>query len=406
MMNLKPLALTLATLAAFPAFAQRFGGGFDGRGDDHRDRSNEQLVSVQVNRQVFGQGNILDLNQLLNLGIYNGSQVNSVVVIASTRDGRGQMDLLVNGVASSIPQNVGDKLQSIQLPLNGALGQNIMSLQLRTSGMITIALAGVTLEQRQMPQPAPNPYPNPQPAPNPYPAPGPGPGPAPAPRASLSFRGRLGDSLVSFSGNSVASIYNDCQNYTRNGRVTMIDKVSAFDVEATTSGWIQNDSICAFVALNVRQDNFGPAVPVAMEGRLVTIPFRIENGYAESVDTIINTYLPIYMKSVTMIDKITMNGQTYTTSGWWQVQSVQTLLKYNQRVRRGYLVADGIIESSPFFFSGNSTNEIRTQCLDYLSGMRGTMTMYDNLTVNGSSQTTSGWWTADQACMTISALAK
>lgn len=104
----------------------------------------EQLIADQQVRFWRGDQQIDLANYLLNAG-RNSGRINSVVVMASTERGAGTLEVIADGQILS-SQQVGTRLESIQVRVDRSLNFNLRSLVLHTKGNFTIALVGITLE--------------------------------------------------------------------------------------------------------------------------------------------------------------------------------------------------------------------------------------------------------------------
>lgn len=134
----------------------------------------ESLQTLQINQVLNGQGQILPLRSILNL--QPGTAVKKVLVVALSRQGGGRLEILADGRQQLITSNgmqsydkvVGVSLETIEAEVNLVVGQNLQTLQLRTTGSLLISLVGVTIEnQGSYPQPVPMPMPIPLPHPGP-----------------------------------------------------------------------------------------------------------------------------------------------------------------------------------------------------------------------------------------------
>lgn len=129
----------------------------------------ESLLQQQVNQVSQGQGQILPIRATLNL--QPGQLVKKVIVIAMSRAGQGRLEVLANGrpalITSSGMQSyekiVGASLETIEAEVNGQVGNDLQSLQLRTDGVLLISLVGATIQNQVQPQSIPRPIPQPLP---------------------------------------------------------------------------------------------------------------------------------------------------------------------------------------------------------------------------------------------------
>ena len=107
--------------------------------------ADEELASS--NQKLILQGQqVIRLNDQLNLDRVRAARINSVIVVASTRAGMGQLSVWYQG-AHVAQQRVGTELQSIQIPVRMDMrGRDFRGLEIRTQGNFTIAMVGVTYE--------------------------------------------------------------------------------------------------------------------------------------------------------------------------------------------------------------------------------------------------------------------
>lgn len=137
-------------------------------------------IEVQVNQRYQGR-NALPLRQMLGIGgRFRGSEVEYIVMTASTDAGRGDAQLLVDGYTTGYSQNVGTYMQDYFFYLDSyrnRIDQDFSRLEMALQGRFNVAKIGIKFRGRG-------------------PGPGPGPGPRPEPveevvsaRISMSFDG-------------------------------------------------------------------------------------------------------------------------------------------------------------------------------------------------------------------------
>ncbi len=327
---------------------------------------------------------------LRQLGLqYRQGELHSVVVVATSRGARGRVELVADGYVVAQAQ-LGSRLESVQLNLERRLGIDLRSLELRTQSVSMIALLGATVSDHPLPTYPPVP---PRPTPGPI-------------RNRLTFQGQIEDVAVLFEGLSHDEIFQSCRSFLDRSRITSVDDVTVFGRRHTNSGWWSRDGACAIAALNARS-TLGYA-QVLIEGSIEAAPFRIEQDSLVDVTNaaavrLVETYAPLVLGTGNA-DQIAVNGRAYTTANWWSARAVATILSYTFARTGGYLRAEGTIEGAPFLFTGHHSEDIRGQCLDYFRGAE--LGNVDDIVVNGQRRSASGWWGADQACMTIASLSR
>ena len=128
----------------------------------------DELISDTTVRRLDRDSDNLPLLRVLDLDRRNGVRINSVIVVALSRAGRGSLSLVMNG-QNVATRDVGRDLEVIQIPLNRTLGRDIRSLQLDPRGNIVVSMVGVTVEDTNYgPVPPPS---RPQPPHRPVPPP-------------------------------------------------------------------------------------------------------------------------------------------------------------------------------------------------------------------------------------------
>lgn len=184
--RLKFLALAVLSLAAISAVPAA--------------SADEQLIASTVSRQLRGDSRI-SMTQELMLYRYRG-RINSVVVIASTRQGRGNLELVADGYTLQ-SRAVGTQLETIQIPVHRELPYGVNSLELSFRGNFTVAMFGITLEDGMS---GPNP-PNP-----PYPS-------------NHLVLGRMENTSFNFSVTDIDSLFQQCADFYRDNRIGNVDEI-------------------------------------------------------------------------------------------------------------------------------------------------------------------------------------
>ncbi len=117
------------------------------RGGQHWLNS-EEVKSITLDQHLQGRGNIIKIRRQLGIsGQYRGTLVKSVIVIAKTKMGRGNMKVLGDGMTLS-RQIVGQSLSAYELPVNEFLGpRGIRALQLETNGNFLVHSIAVVLKK-------------------------------------------------------------------------------------------------------------------------------------------------------------------------------------------------------------------------------------------------------------------
>ncbi len=108
--------------------------------------ADEELIANNQKQKLVGMQAINVMDQL-NLWRMRGMKVNSLIVVASTERGMGQLEVVAEGQAVA-QRRVGTQLESIQVPLNLDGRREMRGLEIRTRGNFTIAMVGVTVEER------------------------------------------------------------------------------------------------------------------------------------------------------------------------------------------------------------------------------------------------------------------
>lgn len=130
------LKSTLLTLALFAA--PYSANAYDEVADQTLISSNQKF-ELQGNR-------VIDLARIIDLRRVRGSKLNSVIIIASSKAGMGQVGVLLDGRMVE-QRRVGRELDAVQIDLRRGLnGRDLFELQIQAQGNINIAMVGVTLE--------------------------------------------------------------------------------------------------------------------------------------------------------------------------------------------------------------------------------------------------------------------
>ncbi len=114
-----------SSLAAGPAFAE------------------ERLISQSFSREMRREES-MDL--LRELNVFGRGRINSLILVVSAREGRGAIEVSADGMVL-IQTRLDSMLTSIQVPVDRELGRGLQSLILRTRGEVTLAMAGVTMDE-------------------------------------------------------------------------------------------------------------------------------------------------------------------------------------------------------------------------------------------------------------------
>lgn len=191
----------------------------------------EQLIANNMQRQLSGNQEMRLLDEL-NLGRRN-ARLNSLIVVASTMVGQGDLSVELNGQIIS-NQRVGTNLEAIQVQLGGRdLNRDIRSLRILTRGNFTVAMTGITLDdafggggERDRDRdrgghdrPPYGPGPGPAPAPRPGPMP-----PIPAP-PSYMVLGNMENVAFNFRVSNLQDLFQQCSVYFKNNRLSAVDDI-------------------------------------------------------------------------------------------------------------------------------------------------------------------------------------
>ncbi len=187
----------------------------------------EQLISNNYQRNLKGDQEI-SLSQELRLDQRSG-MVNSVIVVASTALGKGQLQVVLNGQVFS-SQQVGQSLQAIQIPVHRELRRDIQDLRIHTMGNFTIAMTGVTLDDLSPFNPGPGPVP-------------PFPPPTPIPSVSHLFLGDIEKVPFNFQARDLQEVFNQCMTFSKANHIVVPNELnvsidsSPLQYLNTTSYW-------------------------------------------------------------------------------------------------------------------------------------------------------------------------
>lgn len=118
----------------------------------------EQVALRDVHQYYYGQGGLISVGH--TLGVAPRAMVNSVIVIASSDDGRGMLSVRL-GRRSLVERYLTTRLEVVQVPVNAQVGPR-RELELVVSGNAYIATVGVTYVGDSF-QPVPAPVPAPVP---------------------------------------------------------------------------------------------------------------------------------------------------------------------------------------------------------------------------------------------------
>jgi hypothetical protein len=127
----------------------------------------EQYLSHNVSIQLRGANQVVPVLQTLR--VPERSNLNNLIVVASTAAGRGSMEIQADG-RTILQKQVGASAEAIQVAVNAEVGVNLRSLTIVTNGNFEISHIGLGIQLDRRPGPVPGP---------PVPPPGPGPGPRP-----------------------------------------------------------------------------------------------------------------------------------------------------------------------------------------------------------------------------------
>lgn len=197
----------------------------------------EQLISNNYQRNLTGEQ---DINLLQDLRLdqqRSGGMINSVIVVASTAWGMGQLQVIVNGEAIS-GQQVGQSLQAIQIPVRRELRRDVQDIRIHTRGNFTISMLGITLDDMYAPAPVPGPAPRPPYPPTPNPMP---PAPVPYPGVSHIILGNMRNISFNFQARDLQEVFDQCSSFYKSNRIGTIDEVNV-SVDASSMQRMYNAS--------------------------------------------------------------------------------------------------------------------------------------------------------------------
>ncbi len=358
----------------------------------------EELVSRQVDKTYTGIGRSVRVFDLLverPMG-----RAKNLFLIAKSMRGLGTIDVTTNDGRRTLQVlTLSDDLSSQQVSLRGLDRQDVNSLSLRMNGFIQLALVGISSERQGGGGPG-NPNPTPPPT-------------HPIPAGPYEFRGKFADQSVYFSGYNRDELNRSCLDYMKRSSLNLVNTAVVNDVKFTTSFFMNSNTLCALATFNSRQAH-GRQTDVLLDAKISGLPVKVEIGrgwnprrdrpekeLAEVLD-LIDRYTEALISSHSLNNRFSVEETNYTTSYFVSNKDLaKKFLKYNTAVQTGYVKAQGTVQGMPFRFSGYSATDINSQCVDYMTSLKATYSLINDITVNGKRSISSRFLGVDDICMMI-----
>lgn len=202
--------------------------------------------------------------------------------------------------------------------------------------------------------------------------------------SAVYFEGHFANIPVNFHALRVDDLYQQCRAWFAQwekispqdtGRIRNVSVFgNAYQTNSAFTFW-SGDALCSIVALNARAAGWQPALRV--RALLGETPIDIQAANIESLRDLARRYIPIAVagKNVRVIrmEEAAVTG-TFQTSGafdFFSGNALATVISYSANPV-GFaggnfpVTARGTIQNAPFYFAGNSRQEIQAQCLDYV----------------------------------------
>ncbi len=154
--------------------------------------------------------------------------------------------------------------------------------------------------------------------------PAPPPPPVFQPQTSYLFQGSFESTPVQFSAPTLDALVQQCHQFTAAARLSMVDDVTMNGGRAhNSSGYWNNQALCAIVALNARPQGYAPTTA---QGVVEDMPFSV-SGDINTVRRVIQTYMPVALAGNSFVDDITINGRRmHNSSGYWNGNQVAQMI--------------------------------------------------------------------------------